>query len=92
MVPDAKKRKIHATESGSPDRIPPTPKHEKGPEFLGIPGKSDLPSDKSLAGAEGFGLACRLGQFAHARHWRSLTPRHAVLEWMWEKHERTYNS
>ena len=37
-----------------------------------------------LAGAEGLGLACRLGRFAAERHWRSLTPRHAVLEWMWE--------
>ena len=23
-------------------------------------------------------------RFAAERHWRSLTPRHAVLEWMWE--------
>ena len=37
-----------------------------------------------LAGAEGLSLACRLGRFATERHWRSLTPRHAVLEWMWE--------
>ena len=37
-----------------------------------------------LAGAEGLSLACRLGRFAAERHWRSLTPRHAVLEWMWE--------
>ena len=29
-------------------------------------------------------LACRLGRFAAERHWRSLAPRHAVLEWMWE--------
>lgn len=29
-------------------------------------------------------LACWLGQLAAERHWRSLTPRHAVLEWMWE--------
>ena len=28
-------------------------------------------------------LACRLGQLAAERHWRSLAPRHAVLEWMW---------
>ena len=34
--------------------------------------------------AEGLSLACRLGRFAAERHWRSLTPRHAVLEWMWE--------
>ena len=37
-----------------------------------------------VAGAEGLGLGCRLGRFAAERHWRSLTPRHAVLEWMWE--------
>ena len=37
-----------------------------------------------LAGAEGLSLAGRLGRFAAERHWRSLTPRHAVLEWMWE--------
>ena len=37
-----------------------------------------------LAGAEGLSLTCRLGRFAAERHWRSLTPRHAVLEWMWE--------
>ena len=30
-------------------------------------------------------LACRLGQLAAERHWRSLAPRHAVLEWMWEQ-------
>ena len=29
-------------------------------------------------------LGCRLGRFAAERHWRSLAPRHAVLEWMWE--------
>ena len=29
-------------------------------------------------------LGCRLGRFAAERHWRSLTPRHAGLEWMWE--------
>ncbi len=29
-------------------------------------------------------LACWLGQLAAERHWRSLAPRHAVLEWMWE--------
>ena len=40
-----------------------------------------------LAGAEGLSLACRLGRFAAERHWRSLTPRHAVLEWMWEQHK-----
>ncbi len=34
--------------------------------------------------AEGLSLACRLGRFATERHWRSLAPRHAVLEWMWE--------
>ena len=39
----------------------------------------------SLAKMEGRTcLACRLGRFATERHWRSLTPRHAVLEWMWE--------
>ena len=37
-----------------------------------------------LAGAEGLSLAGRLGRFAAERHWRSLTPRHAVLEWIWE--------
>ena len=31
-----------------------------------------------LAGAEGLGLGCRLGRFAAERHWRSLTPRHAL--------------
>ena len=33
-------------------------------------------------------LGCRLGRFAAERHWRSLTPRHAVLEWMWGEHTR----
>ena len=37
-----------------------------------------------VAWAEGLSLACRLGRFATERHWRSLAPRHAVLEWMWE--------
>ena len=32
----------------------------------------------NLAGAEGLGLGCRLGRFAAERHWRSLTPRHAL--------------
>ena len=36
-----------------------------------------------LAGAEGVGLRSRSGQLAAERHWRSLPPRHAVLEWMW---------
>ena len=40
-----------------------------------------------LAGAEGLSLACRLGRFAAERHWRSLTPRHAVLEWVWGHHK-----
>ena len=31
-----------------------------------------------LAGAEGLGLGYRLGRFAAERHWRSLTPRHAL--------------
>ena len=31
-----------------------------------------------LAGAEGLCLACRLGQLAAERHWRSLAPRHAL--------------
>ena len=31
-----------------------------------------------VAGAEGLGLGCRLGRFAAERHWRSLTPRHAL--------------
>ena len=39
----------------------------------------------SLAKMEGRTcLACWLGQLAAERHWRSLTPRHAVLEWMWK--------
>ena len=39
----------------------------------------------SLAKMEGRTcLACWLGQLAAERHWRSLAPRHAVLEWMWE--------
>ena len=37
-----------------------------------------------VAWAEGLSLAGRLGRFAAERHWRSLTPRHAVLEWMWK--------
>ena len=41
-----------------------------------------------LAGAEGLSLAGRLGRFAAERHWRSLTPRHAVLEWMWKQRTR----
>ena len=77
-----KKRKIHAIESGIVDRIPPPKNTRKARNSKGF-------RAKSLAGAEGFGLAYRLGQFAHERHWRSLTPRHAVLEWMWEKHEQT---
>ena len=32
----------------------------------------------SVAGAEGLGLGYRLGRFAAERHWRSLTPRHAL--------------
>ena len=44
-----------------------------------------------LAGAEGLSLACRLGRFAAERHWRSLTPRHAVLEWMWEENRGRKN-
>ena len=44
----------------------------------------------SLAKMEGRTcLACRLGRFATERHWRSLTPRHAVLEWMWEQTTRS---
>ena len=31
-----------------------------------------------VAGAEGLGLGCRLSRFAAERHWRSLTPRHAL--------------
>ena len=31
-----------------------------------------------VAGAEGLGLGYRLGRFAAERHWRSLTPRHAL--------------
>ena len=49
--------------------------------------KSQVPHKRYLtflAGAEGLSLACRLGQLAAERHWRSLAPRHAVLEWMWE--------
>src|SRR5699024_2969513 len=47
--------------------------------------KSQVPQKQYLtflAGAEGLGLGCRLGRFAAERHWRSLAPRHAVLEWM----------
>ena len=44
----------------------------------------------SLAKMEGRTcLGCRLGRFAAERHWRSLTPRHAVLEWMWEQTTRS---
>ena len=44
----------------------------------------------SLAKMEGRTcLACWLGRFAAERHWRSLTPRHAVLEWMWEQTTRS---
>ena len=42
-----------------------------------------------VAWAEGLSLACRLGRFATERHWRSLTPRHAVLEWMLEQPTRS---
>ena len=45
-----------------------------------------------LAGAEGLSLACRLGRFATERHWRSLAPRHAVLEWMWGGRSRQRGS
>lgn len=42
----------------------------------------------SLAKMEGRTcLACWLGQLAAERHWRSLAPRHAVLERMWENAE-----
>ena len=54
--------------------------------------KSQVPQKRYLTflvGAEGLGLACRLGRFAAERHWRSLTPRHAVLEWMWESAARS---
>ena len=37
-------------------------------------------------------LACWLGQLATERHWRSLTPRHAVLEWMWGGRSRQRGS
>ncbi len=44
----------------------------------------------SLAKMEGRTcLACWLGQLAAERHWRSLAPRHAVLEWMWEQTTRS---
>ena len=44
----------------------------------------------SLAKMEGRTcLACWLGQLATERHWRSLAPRHAVLEWMWEQTTRS---
>ena len=46
----------------------------------------------SLAKMEGRTcLACWLGQLAAERHWRSLTPRHAVLEWMWEENRERKN-
>ena len=41
--------------------------------------------------AEGLSLACWLGQLAAERHWRSLAPRHAVLEWMWEENRGRKN-
>ena len=54
---------------------------EKGRSEQGRGGRLLL----SLAKMEGRTcLACWLGQLAAERHWRSLTPRHAVLEWMWE--------
>ena len=43
--------------------------------------KSQVPQKRYLtflAGAEGLGLGYRLGRFAAERHWRSLTPRHAL--------------
>ena len=43
--------------------------------------KSQVPQKRYLtflAGAEGLDLGCRLGRFAAERHWRSLTPRHAL--------------
>ena len=47
----------------------------------------------SLAKMEGRTcLACWLGQLAAERHWRSLTPRHAVLEWMWGGRSRQRGS
>ena len=54
--------------------------------------KSQVPHKRYLtflAGAEGLSLAGRLGRFAAERHWRSLTPRHAVLEWMLEQPTRS---
>ena len=54
---------------------------EKGRSEQGRGGRLLL----SLAKMEGRTcLACWLGQLAAERHWRSLAPRHAVLEWMWE--------
>ena len=47
----------------------------------------------SLAKMEGRTcLACWLGQLAAERHWRSLAPRHAVLEWMWGGRSRQRGS
>ena len=52
---------------------------EKGRSEQGRGGRLLL----SLAKMEGRTcLACWLGQLAAERHWRSLAPRHAVLEWM----------
>ena len=60
-------------------------------ERMGKPGNRA----EGLVSPAGSGAAPRWGasstdrggsrdRFAAERHWRSLTPRHAVLEWMWE--------
>ena len=54
-----KKRKMHAIESGTIDRIPPpqnTRKSRNSKEFRDL---SDLPEAMSLAGAEGFEPSAR---------------------------------
>ena len=78
---DARGRHRMQHKPGKLDRIQ-TSLSTKNPQTMRF--SQDL-GTRVLAGAEGLGLGCCLGRFTAERHWRSLTPRHAVLEWMWEK-------
>ena len=71
---DARGRHRMQHKPGKLDRIQ-TSLSTKNPQTMRF--SQDL-GTRVLAGAEGLGLGCRLGRFAAERHWRSLTPRHAL--------------
>ena len=54
-----KKRKMHAIESGTMNRIPPPQNTRKARNSLEFRALSDLPEATSLAGAEGFEPSAR---------------------------------